>query len=128
MSAEQPHANLFEVTRIEGVTVVRFSRRTILDPDLVEALGNRLTDLARAEKCQQVVLNLGMVESLTSAMLGKFASLHQIISATGGQVACCHVGDFLRTIFILCRFPESIPIFPDEATAIQALREIAPRT
>lgn len=121
MSSDAP-TDLFEVNSIEGVTVVRFVRRTILEPGLIEALGDRLLALVRKEGCRRLVLNLGQVESLTSAMLGKFAALSKEISKSGGEVACCHVGDFLRTIFILCRFPETIPIFPDESTAVAALR------
>lgn len=115
------HTELIEVVQDAGVTIVRFARRTILDPEVIETLGDRLQALVRDNGSRQVVLNFERVESVTSAMLGKFAALHNSLTAQGGQVVCCQVGDFLGRIFTLCNFPQAIPIYPDETAAIQAL-------
>jgi anti-anti-sigma factor len=121
MSSPETHPDLVEVCPVQGVTVVRFVRRTILDPTAVEALGERLSALVRDEGCRRLVLDFARVESMTSAMLGKFAALQAMVAEAGGKVACCNVGDFLRQIFTVCHFPEAIPIHADEAAAVQAL-------
>lgn len=113
--------NLVEVRQLPGVTVVRFINRTILEPSAIETLGDRLFRLVREENCRQLVLDFSQVESLTSAMLGKFASLQASIAEAGGHLVCCNVGDFLRQIFTVCGFPQSIPIYPDETSALRAL-------
>ncbi|MFO0844283.1 MAG: STAS domain-containing protein [Gemmataceae bacterium] len=122
MSTEA-HPDLVEVTRIDGVTVVRFVRRTILDPATVEVLGDRLLSLIREEDGRRLVLDFARVESLPSAMLGKFAALQTKIAEAGGKVVCCNVGDFLRQIFTICHFPDSIPIHADEEAAVKALTQ-----
>lgn len=122
MSTET-HPDLVEVARVEGVTVVRFVRRTILDPATVELLGDCLQALALEEAGRRLALDFARVESLPSAMLGKFAVLQAKVAEAGGRVVCCNVGDFLRQIFTICHFPESIPIHADEAAAVRALAQ-----
>jgi anti-anti-sigma factor len=119
----ETHPDLVEVARIDGVTVVRFVRRTILDPATVEVLGERLQALAREEAGRRLVLDFARVESLPSSVLGKFAALQTKVAEAGGRVVCCNVGDFLRQIFTICHFPDSIPIHADEAAAVQALAQ-----
>ena len=120
MLAETP-PDLVEVHQVEGVTVVRFLRRTILDPLAIEALGERLSSLVRDQGCTRLAIDCAKVESLTSAMLGKFAALHAAITEVGGRVAFCNVGDFLRQILTVCKFPDTIPIHADESEAVRAL-------
>jgi anti-anti-sigma factor len=125
MTAETP-PDLIEVQPRDGVTVVRFLRRTILDPLAIEELGRRLTSLVREEGRTRLVLDCARVESLTSAMLGQFAALHVTISQAGGKMVFCNVGDFLRQILEVCKFPDAIPIHSDEEPAVRALTEAAP--
>jgi anti-anti-sigma factor len=122
MPAETP-PDFIEVQPRDGVTVVRFLRRTILDPLSVETLGDLLKALVRDQGRSRLVIDCARVESLTSAMLGKFAALHATIGQAGGKMAFCNVGDFLRQILEVCKFPDSIAIHPDEESAVRALSE-----
>jgi hypothetical protein len=106
MSSESTQA-LAEVAQVDGVTVVRFIRRTILDQGAIESVGERLLDLVRDHGCRRLVLDFARVESLTSGMLGKFAALHTAVEAAGGKLV------FSR--------PQAIPTYPDEVSAIAAL-------
>jgi anti-anti-sigma factor len=120
MTAER-HPDLVEVQQAEGVTVVRFTRRTILDPDAIEAVGDRLLGLVRDEGCRKLVLSFGEVESLTSSMLGKFVGLHQAVEDGGGRMVFAHVDPFLQQIFHICNLPPGIATYPDEASAVAAV-------
>lgn len=122
MSVELP-TDLLEVASPEGVTVVRFKRRTILDPASIEAVGERLAELTGEGEGRRIALDFSRVESLTSGMLGKFLALHQSVERTGGKLVFCGVGPFLKQIFTICNIPETIPILADEAEAVRALRE-----
>jgi anti-sigma B factor antagonist len=113
--------DLVEVAQTRGVTVVRFTRRTILDPGAIEAVGERLLDLVNNQGRRLLVLDFSRVESLTSGMLGKFAALHTIIDAAGGRLVFSGVGPFLQQIFAICNIPQSIALHPDESAAVQAL-------
>lgn len=121
MSA-QAQTDLLQVERMEGVPVVRFRHRTILDPLAVQAVGERLVELVQGEGCSSLVLDFARVESLTSAMFSKFVVLQQAMEQSGGKVVFCHVDPFLRQIFDVCRLPASIPIYPTLTDALQAVR------
>jgi anti-anti-sigma factor len=115
--------DLLELAVIDGVTVARFTRRTILDPAAIEAVGQRLMSLIDETGCRRLALDFAQVESLTSGMIGKFVGLQRAIEKDGGRLVFFGVGPFLQTIFSLCNIPQSIPIHTDEGAAVQALKE-----
>ena len=120
MSDEQPCV-LLEATQHGDVTVVRFTHRTVLAPDAVEAVGERLLALVRSEGRRKLALDFTRVESLTSAMLAKLIALHRAVEADGGRLVFCGVGTFLQQIFTLCHIPQAIPIYADQTEAVRAL-------
>lgn len=113
--------HLLEVEQIQEVTVVRFKRRTILEPAAIQVIGDELLRLAGEEGRRRLVLNFTGVESLTSALLGEFAVLHRALSECGGRLAFCCVEPFLLHVFKVVKIPERIPIYPDEAAALQGM-------
>jgi len=116
----QPHHHpLLQVEQVGDVTVVRFTRRTILEATAIEAVGQRLFELVQNEGRRRVVLNFTQVESLTSAMLGKFMTLFREVQAAGGRLAFCNVDPFLLQIFKICHVTDLIPIYGTESEALQ---------
>jgi anti-anti-sigma regulatory factor len=120
MSNNKP-PDLLEISEVRGVTVVRFTRRTILEPDLIDAIGERLLALVREKPGRMLALDFARVETLPSAMLGKLVTLHTAVGEGGGRLAFCGVDPFLQQIFRVCNLPHDIPIHPSEADAVQAL-------
>jgi anti-anti-sigma factor len=114
-------ADLLEVSGVRGVTIVRFTRRTILDPMLIEQLGERLLSLVEEENCRRLVLDFARVESVTSAMLGKLVLVHNAILEADGRVVFASVDPFLKQIFRVCNLPQDISIHASEADAVEAL-------
>jgi anti-anti-sigma regulatory factor len=110
-----------EVAQVQDVTVVRFTRRSIVDPAAIEAIGERLLDLVHTQGRRRLVFDFSRVETLTSGMLGKFAALHAIVDDGGGRLVFSGVGPFLKQIFTICNLPQAIPLHPDEASAVAAL-------
>lgn len=119
--AREAYDHLLEAEHLEHATVIRFKRRTILDSRAIEAIGEHLLRLAGDREHQAFVLNFAGVESLTSAMLGKFVALHRLLNESGGRLAFCCVDPFLMEVFKIVQIPERIPIHADEAGALQAL-------
>jgi anti-anti-sigma regulatory factor len=117
---------LLEVEHRPEATVVRFKRRTILEPAAIQATGAQLLGLAGAEGRRVIVLNFSGVESLTSAMLGELSALHRTLSESGGRLAFCCVEPFLLHVFKVVKIPELIPIYSDETTALQMLAAETP--
>lgn len=112
---------LLEVEHRPQATVVRFKRRTILEPAAIQAIGAHLLQLAGTEGRHAIVLNFSGVESLTSAMLGELSLLHRALTESGGRLAFCSVEPFLLHVFKIVKIPDVIPLYPDEATAVQML-------
>jgi anti-anti-sigma regulatory factor len=123
MSADAP-SDLLDVAQIDSVTVVRFTRRTILEPLAIETVGQRLLALVEVESRRRLILDFSRVESLTSGMLGKFIALHQAIESGGGRLVFCGVGPFLKQIFTICNIPGTIPLLSDEAEAVRTLAAV----
>jgi anti-anti-sigma factor len=120
MTVDQPDV-LLEAAQVGSVTVVRFTRRTILEPGAIEVVGERLLTLVRQEGRRRLALDFARVESLTSGMLGKLVALHKAVEGAGGKLVFCSVGPFLQQIFTICNLPKTIPIHADEAEAVRAL-------
>lgn len=119
--AQSLFEHLLEVEQIGSVTVGRFKQRTILGETAIEAIGDRLLQLAGEGGRRLFLLNFAGVESLTSSLLGKFAALHRTLGASGGRLAFCRVDPFLMQIFKVVQMPDLIPIYADEAQGTQAL-------
>jgi anti-anti-sigma regulatory factor len=119
--AQRAYEQLLEVERMTQTTVIRFTRRTILEPAAIQAIGDRLLRLAGEEGQRTLLVNFHGVESLTSAMIGELAVLQRTLSDSGGQLAFCCVEPFLLQVFKVVKLPERIAIHADEASALQAL-------
>lgn len=118
---ENPYEQLMEVEHAPPATVVRFKRRTILEPAAIQAISSRLLRLTSEQGRRTILVNFRGVESLTSAMLGEFVVLHRALSEGGGQLAFCCVEPFLMQVFKIVKIPERIPVYNDETMALQAL-------
>jgi anti-anti-sigma factor len=119
--AAEASGDLVRIDQVQGVCVVRFNRRTILDPLAIAAVGERLLALASQTARCSLVLDFASVESLPSGMMGNFVALRQAVLAAGGRLAFCNVDAFLRHIFAICNVPRDIPVYEDEAAAVKAL-------
>lgn len=117
----ETYDHVLEVEHIQDATVVRFKRRTILEPAAIKAVGDELLRLAGTEGRRAVALNFSGVESLTSSMLGEFVVLQRALGESGGRLVFCCVEPFLLHVFKVVKIPERIPICPDEAAALQML-------
>jgi anti-sigma B factor antagonist len=109
-----------EVEQVGDVTVVRFAVRSILDGPGIEAMGEQLFDLVESAGCRRFVISFANVESVATAMLGKFIVLHRKLEAVRGRVVLCRVGDFLGEIFKLLEFPRLFRIYGNEQEALQS--------
>src|SRR5579883_918300 len=119
--SQGPYEQMMEVEHLPQATVVRFKRRTILEPSAVEAIGGQLLRLAAEEGRRTILLNFKGVESMTSAMLGEFVVLHRSLSESGGRLGFCCVEPFLMQVFKVVKLPDRIPIYDDEPQALQEL-------
>jgi anti-sigma B factor antagonist len=118
MSLPPRHGGL-EVERVGTVTVVTFLDRHILTEAQVHNLGEALFSLAEGSGGCRLVLNLGHVERLSSALLGKVMALHQKVRRAGGMLALCAVKPEIGHILRLLGLDKHLPLYPNEGQVLE---------
>jgi anti-anti-sigma factor len=109
-----------EIEHVGGVGVVRFLRRHVLTEEAVEALGGRLLSLAD-DPARRLVVNLGDVERVSTALLGKLAALQRRLRQGGGGVAVCGVSPELHAALRALRLDRHLDVCGSEEDALQRL-------
>jgi anti-anti-sigma factor len=109
-----------EIEQFGDVTVVRFTTRTILGNDAIEAIGGQLLGLVEQAGCRQFVLNLENVESVSTAMVGKLVALHRRLEAAHGRLVLCRLGPFLVEIFKVLNLGQLAHVYGEEQEAVQS--------
>ena len=93
------HAPSYFTLAADGDAVVAsFHRPQLTDEDNVEQLGHDLFALVEKEQHRRVILNLSMVNFVTSAVLGKWITLNRKLVRSGGARVLCHLQEGVREI------------------------------
>jgi anti-sigma B factor antagonist len=114
-----------EIDQLGDVTVVRFTTRTILGNDAIQAIGDQLLGLVEQAGCRQFVLNLENVESVSTAMVGKLVALHRRLDAAQGRLVLCRLGPFLVEIFKVLNLGELTRVYGEEQEAVQSFAPVS---
>jgi anti-sigma B factor antagonist len=116
----EPNKGLLEIEMVGDVAVVRFTQRSLLHAETIEALGEQLRQLVENSGCTKFVLNFANVESMTSAMVGKLVTLHNKIETSVGRLALCRIDPFVFQIFTILNLTHVFRIYPEEQQALQS--------
>jgi anti-anti-sigma factor len=116
----RPRNGGLEVEHVGRLAVVRFLRRQIVNEEAVEALGEQLLSLGDDSGHRQVVLNLGNVERVSTALLGKLVALQRRLRLTGGGLALCEVRPELQAVLRTLRLRRCLNVCGSEADALQS--------
>ncbi len=116
---------LYELIVIERdgeVFCVRLKNARVAD-DQMENLGAELGRVVDADGCRQMVLCLGPEEPdcLISIFLAKMINLQRRLEGIGGAFALAEVSEYTRNIFRIAGIERFFHIYPDQASAVQAL-------
>jgi anti-anti-sigma factor len=108
-----PSGRLLEQGRCGGVTRARLNV-TSLGESEVGRIGPQLLGLA-AGGVQDLRLDLGPVEYLTSDGLGLFLALNERVRAGGGRLSLHNVGDLVYEVFAVTRLTTVLDVRPQGA-------------
>src|SRR5262249_11144663 len=97
-----PHRSL-EIEDVGEVTVVQFMATGILDEQCIRAIGERLFNLVDELSRKKILLNLGNVEYLSSAVFGLFITLNEKVNAGGGRLTLCNLDPHLYEVFQIAK-------------------------
>jgi anti-anti-sigma factor len=97
-----PPRRRMEVEDVDGVSVVRFLDRRVLDEPYIP-FREELFQLADESGRRNLLLDLGNVEFWSSAALGVFIRLHRQLGAVGGKLVFWNVAEDMREVLRLTR-------------------------
>jgi anti-sigma B factor antagonist len=111
-----------EVEQVGPVTIARPTRSDLLDDQTITAMGRHLYSLVDDLGCRRLLLDLGYVRLLASAMLGKVIGLHKKLEKSGGRLAVCRVHPTFTEAFKVLHLDRLFGIYGGEQEALQSLQ------
>jgi anti-sigma B factor antagonist len=110
----------FDVTEIDGVTVVRMRNRRITEDIDIHEFGNEMYSLVENDKPKKLLLSFSVVEFLSSAALGKLISLHRKVQTQGGVLKLSNIRPEIYEVFAIATLDRLFDIKGSEAEALAA--------
>ena len=111
------------VVQGEKVAVVTLLESRILDETNVNEIGAQLLDLVKKQYMIKMVLDLGEVKYLSSAVLRQFIALYKAIKAEKGDLKLCHVRPEIREVFKITQLDKMIEIHDDLNGAVNSFKK-----
>ena len=115
MTEEQPHLT---VTKSDGVCVVEFADRKILDELAISEIQDELSKLVEGVKNVRLLLSFKNVEHLSSAALGTLIALNKQVAEQKGQLKLSDITPPIYEVFKITRLNKLFSIY---GTAREAL-------
>ncbi|MCA9143513.1 MAG: STAS domain-containing protein [Planctomycetaceae bacterium] len=109
-----------DVSKVGGVSVVRFVDRRILDASNIEELGDELFALVEADHLKNLLLNFTGVEFLSSAALNKLIILDKKVKSSGGKLVLCDLRQEIKEVFAITRLDQLFSISNSEQEGLAA--------
>src|SRR5687767_2586448 len=113
----QPRERLI-LEDVDGVTVVTFVDKRILDEQNIQVIGEELFRLVDTRKLKKVLLDFTGVTFLSSVMLGKLITLNKMATGGGGRLVMC---SFQQDIFEVFETTKLDKLFKIRETRLDAL-------
>jgi anti-sigma B factor antagonist len=117
-----PANRRIEVAVSEGIALVRFVDRKIVDTATIEELGDELAALVEKENQLLLILNFSNVEFLSSAALNKLIILDRKVKARSGKMKLCHLRKEINEVLIITRLNILLDVRATEVDAIAAIK------
>jgi anti-anti-sigma factor len=120
-SAQADAEPRLRVRIIERVAIVRFEEAEILfEESAVQAVGEQLNRLIK-EGHTRLLVNLGGVRYMSSAVLGILAGLQHQVDPARGCIQLCGLDPLLRDMLRIARLDRVFDVCDDEAEALGLL-------
>ena len=110
------------VTRNDGVSVVEFEDRKIIEEISIAQIGESLSDVVHAEPNVKLVLSFRNVEHLSSAALGMLINLRTQVEKAGGKLKLSNIRPQIYEVFKITQLHR---LFDIHETAAQAIHQFS---
>src|SRR5205807_1700983 len=92
------------VETVGGVTVASFADAELINDQVIEEVGEQLTNLAEGLGQAKVLLNFREVKLMSSSMLAVLLKFSRKVTASQGRLKFCRIAPQLREVFKITRF------------------------
>lgn len=111
-----------KISDVDGVAVVEFKDRKILDDIQIQEIGQEFSDLVEVDGKRTILLNFSHVEFLSSSALGKLISLDKHIKQKDGTLKMSNIRPEIMEVFAITRLNKLFDIKDDVPDALAAFR------
>ncbi len=107
------------VQRQDGVVIVEFIDRNILDEANIQMIGQELFAIVDAEEDPRLLLSFSNVDHLSSSALGTLITINTKIKNKSGQLRLANIDRQIYEVFVITRLNQLFQIADttDEARA-----------
>ena len=91
------------ITESDGVRIVEFTDRKILEELAINQILERLSELVISEETPKLLLNFRKVEHLSSAALGILITLNKQVAECKGQLVLANIHPQIYEVFKITR-------------------------
>jgi anti-sigma B factor antagonist len=116
--AELPKSNSLERQDVNDVTVLRVQVPLLLSDETTEELFERLFSFVENSGRDKLVLNVGAIQALASAALGKLVTLYRKSAAKKVRVVMCDVTPSVARILQITRLADVLIAYDSEGEAL----------
>ena len=113
-----PGGSHIKVNESDGVHVVEFEDRKILDELSISETGDQLFELVKKQASIRLLLNFQKVEHLSSAALGMLITLEKMVKERKGKLRLSNIRPQIYEVFKITRLNK---LFDIRNTAEEAL-------
>ncbi|MBA3685531.1 MAG: STAS domain-containing protein [Planctomycetes bacterium] len=110
------------VQAYDGIVLARPEKDRLLDAAAIASLSDALIALVDRYPRISLILDLGAVQALSSAMLGKLVALHKAVKAAKGRMAVTGVKTSIMPLFTVTRLDKVFEFFPEAQEALLLYR------
>ena len=112
----------FTVQPIEKFTVVEFKTASLMDPMILEEIGQELYRLVDEEDRRRLILDFEKVQYLSSQAIGIVLTLNKKLSALkNSKFVLCGVGPKLLELLKITRLDRILTVKPTQREAVKVL-------
>jgi anti-anti-sigma factor len=111
-------------TVVQGdIAIVTILESRILDENNINEIGKALMELVTKQYMIKMIIDMGEVKYLSSAVLRQFIALYKAIKTEKGDLKMCRVNPEVREVFKITQLDKMIEIKDDLETAVNAFKK-----
>jgi anti-sigma B factor antagonist len=103
-----------------GITVVEFVDRNILDEANIQQIGDEITSIIESSPNPKLLISFTNVEHLSSAALGTLITINTKIRSNSGQLHLADIGPQIYEVFVITKLNKLFSIYESSRDAMQA--------